>query len=230
MADMETKITNGISGAAERILTATDISDGYVNFDFQSKSGDSVGVYLVPAVTLKSADGVLKPMTNFKIENEVAAGNVKVTMSGSAVAEVSTVAAVADVAGALDGKYFTLNSTTTSYYVWMNVDAGGNDPAPGGTGIAVAVTTGDDADTVAAAIQTAVDANGAFGATVTDNVVTITNAVAGAATDITAGDSGFTVATVTEGQGAIGEVTAIAGDILSCVVQPRYPYRDAVLA
>lgn len=37
----------------------------------------------------------------------------------------------------LEGKYFALSNTTTSFYVWFKVDGVGADPAPGGTGILV---------------------------------------------------------------------------------------------
>jgi len=100
------------------------------------------------------------------------------------------------------GDYFYLSSPTADYYVWFNVDGGGGDPSIGGrTGVEVAVNSSDNADTVAAAIQAAVDAQGDFSASVSTDTVTITNAVGGAATNIsdqTVGGS-FSVATTQEG-------------------------------
>lgn len=114
-------------------------------------------------------------------------------------AEVSTATFTGITAVSLSNKYFTINSPTAAFYVWFNLDAGGVDPAPGGTGLEVAVTTGDSATTIATAVKTVVDADAAFVSTNTGAVVTITNAAVGAATDITAGNSGATVAVTTQG-------------------------------
>jgi len=72
-------------------------------------------------------------------------------------------------AAALDGKYFLLEGidddfgTDVPYYVWFNLDAGSVDPAPAGrTAIEVAVTTGEAAADVAAALLAAVEAEAAF--------------------------------------------------------------------
>jgi hypothetical protein len=35
--------------------------------------------------------------------------------------------------------YWTFSTSTTNYYVWQNIDGGGTDPAPGGTGIEVQI-------------------------------------------------------------------------------------------
>lgn len=39
------------------------------------------------------------------------------------VPEITTIATVADVSGNLSSKYFTVSSSTTDYYVWMNIQA-----------------------------------------------------------------------------------------------------------
>jgi len=145
---------------------------------------------------------VLKETSVAQINKMLQAGESTAT----AAAEVTSVTAVADVSSSLDGTYFTINSAldATGYYVWINVAAGGNDPAPSGlTGIAVAISANDDADTVAAAIQTAVDAEGDFGASVSGSVVTITNAATGGTTDAADVDSGFTIAVTTQGISAV---------------------------
>lgn len=40
-------------------------------------------------------------------------------------------------ASGLAGKYFTIDTPSTAYYVWFKVDGVGTDPAPGGTGIEI---------------------------------------------------------------------------------------------
>ncbi len=80
------------------------------------------------------------------------------------------------------GDYFTLESgAPADYYVWFNMNATNSDPAPGGTGLAVTISTGESPSTVAAAVQAVVDGNAAFSASVFGSIVTITNAATGIA-------------------------------------------------
>ena len=127
----------------------------------------------------------------------------------TAATEVSRVVTVADVAGSLNNKYFFLNAAldATKYYVWFNVNSAGTDPALAGyTAIPVALATGASANSVASAIQAAVDALAPFVATVSTNTVTITNASVGSTTDLSDGptgsSTGFTLSVVTQGQTA----------------------------
>lgn len=134
--------------------------------------------------------------------------------------EISEVTCVADVAASLDGKYFKFNSDNVAYYVWFEVDASGvTDPAPGGTGIHVALTSGASASTVATAVKNAINsaAVGEASATSSGAVVRIVNATDGNATDVSAGDSGFSVRVSDQGvAGTIAEVTpASAVDSIS---------------
>lgn len=97
-------------------------------------------------------------------------------------AGVQTVTTVADVSGSLNSKYFLLSAPNggVNYYVWINVDSGGVDPAlPGKTGVPVAISSGASAATVATAVAAAVDALAAFVSAAVGAVVTITNASAG---------------------------------------------------
>ena len=130
-------------------------------------------------------------------------GTVRPWFAIPAQPEISTVATVADVADSLDGKYFLIYDDIGSVEVWINT-SGGSATAPGvgARAIAVPVTTGDTADAVATAIQTAVDADSKFSATVSTNNVTITDASNGTRTNIAAGTSGFTVAVSQQGLAA----------------------------
>ena len=144
---------------------------------------------------------VLLETSAAKITNLLKASGTTAT----AQAEISTVTCVADVSNSLDGKYFTFKSgANLPFYAWINTSGGSaTDPAPGGTGITVNVTTGDTAAAVATAVASAINADAAFNATSSGAVVTITNAVAGGADDIDEGDSGFTVAVTQQGNGAV---------------------------
>jgi hypothetical protein len=116
-------------------------------------------------------------------------------------AVVQTVTAVADVAGSLNSKYFLLNSSTTGYYVWLNINSAGVDPAVAGrTGIEVTAATGATAAQIATAMETAIDAvAGVFTSTPVGAVLTITNSVAGGAALASDVNTGFTFAASTFG-------------------------------
>lgn len=88
------------------------------------------------------------------------------------------------------GEYFNISSSTTDYYVWYNIDGGSSDPAISGrTGIEVNISTGDTAEAVAAATQSAIDALGEFSASVSGSAVTIKTG--GEAVETTDGNTGF---------------------------------------
>jgi len=121
------------------------------------------------------------------------------------VAEVTEITCGADTSGSLSGEYILLSSKTVDYYAWFDVDdAGSADPAVSGrTGIVVGITENDANTVVATALAAAINALGAFGASAASEVVTITNAVDGAATDATIGDTGWAAANITQ-QGSGG--------------------------
>lgn len=87
------------------------------------------------------------------------------------------------------GSYFTLYSAgdTTTYYVWFNVDSGNSDPAPGGTGVQVNISTSDTHLTVATAVKDAIHALSDFNATLPiGNMIQIVNAGVGITTSMSA--------------------------------------------
>lgn len=124
-------------------------------------------------------------------------GNIKVPD------EVVTILCVADVDDSLDGTYFKISSRTTTYKVWFNNDAGGHNPTAGGdTLVPIAVTTGDTANTIAAAVAAAL--NALTGITATVNTATVTVTIEGdplaPAEDV---DSGVTITITTNGKTAL---------------------------
>lgn len=126
-------------------------------------------------------------------------------------AEITSVTTTADVADALNGKYFLINSPTVSYYVWYKTSGGvETDPAlVGKTGLKVTVTTGDTANAVATATALVLNAHAAFVAPAPGAaIITVTNAVAGVAVDAGVGTSGFTISTSDQGSGDF-----VAGDL-----------------
>ena len=118
----------------------------------------------------------------------------------NAFAQIVHLTAHADVAGSLNNTYFLINSTTSAYYVWFNVNGAGTDPAvPGRDGVEVDLATGANAAAVAAAIKTALDAVLGTPFTVTRSlaVLTITCVVGGNASPASDGavPTGFTIST-----------------------------------
>lgn len=184
-------------------------TDGDVELNHEEPSSDITAHQKGTQVLDSIRTGQVLTVGTVLKETSIAQINKMIQAGGAlavAAAEVTTIQTIADVGGALDGTYFTINSAldAVQYYVWMNVDAGGNDPAPTGlTGVAIAVTTGDSAATIASAIQTALDALGGFGAAVSTDTVTVTNAVTGGTTDAADVDSGFTIAVTTQGVSAV---------------------------
>lgn len=118
--------------------------------------------------------------------------------------EKTQITCVADVAGSLNNKYFLIKSAAdvTSYYVWMNVNAAGVDPAPGGTGIEVVLATNASASAVATAVAAALDANADFVASALGADVTSENAAVGTSTDAADADTGFSISILTQGAAA----------------------------
>lgn len=120
-------------------------------------------------------------------------------------AEVTDITCEADTAGSLSGEYITFSAPAGDFYAWFDVDdQGSEDPAPGGTGIAVGFPVNTSANDVATALAAAINANDNFGASAAAAVVTITNANDGAVTDATNGDTGWGTAPDITTQGSGG--------------------------
>jgi len=121
------------------------------------------------------------------VDSDTAFTSVTVTQDGTVgLAEITDFVCKADSSGSLNDRVGHLYSASdaTHYYIWFNVNSEGTDPSYGGmTGIEVAVATGAADTVVASAVQTAVNGLGDFGASVSTNTVTVTNASVGVTTD-----------------------------------------------
>jgi hypothetical protein len=105
---------------------------------------------------------------------------------------VTTVTAVADVAGSLNSKYFLASSMTDDYYFWFDNGSGVDPAIPDRTGVQVIYTDDDSASTIGGLIRTAAAAKG-WTVTGANAQAILTNTAVGASALGTAGDSGFTV-------------------------------------
>lgn len=127
-------------------------------------------------------------------------------LTRTSVAQVVTIACVADSAGSLNNKYFLISAGDPGedYYVWFNVNSAGTDPeVVGRTGVQVAIATGATAGTVATAVAAALDALADFVASAVSSTVTSTNALAGYSEDPGNGNSGVTTTVTTQGSYSI---------------------------
>ena len=148
---------------------------------------------------------------NRKLSAAIAAGEV-VDMIATG-AEVTSVTCVA-TALMTTSDYFLINCPTVENYVWFQIDAAGADPAPGGTGIKIDIAAADTADQVAAKLQTKMDLEANYGASVVGAVVTITNAANGDVVDASDYNTDFIISVTTQGTSGIALSTAITGDYL----------------
>ncbi len=121
----------------------------------------------------------------------------------------------AGVASDLQNLFFELkNGSDAAFYCWLDVNSEGADPSETGTAIAASVAAGDTATAVATAVAAGLDGNGSFDSSSSGAVVTVTNAATGNATDLGAGDSGFTVIVSVQGR-AVGAVPGENGGAAS---------------
>ncbi len=114
-------------------------------------------------------------------------------------------------AGVLSGAVMLIYDQNGSVGVWLNTGslATPTEAASARRQIPVTIAAGDSANTVATAVQTAIDADAEFSATVSGNLVTITDAQGGARA---------TQASVAVGEDYIGAATVTPGDSLTVTV------------
>lgn len=161
-------------------------------------------------------DLLVRAAGNANVLDRIAPGAVDdvLTMLGTTTAGVYTITTVADVADSLSGTYFTLNSPDDAFYFWFDtgasVDPGTVQPIPSDllidgvlkSGQVVSITTNDTDVAVATALDAVIDALGDFNTVLAAPLITVTNAVAGSATDPVDGvadPTGFTIGTTTSG-------------------------------
>lgn len=110
---------------------------------------------------------------------------------------------VADFAGSLAGKYFTVTSAFNKieYYPWYRVSGIGTDPlVPNATAIPIDITINDSAATVASKTAAQLNATGNFVATnPSSNLLDVSPFTFGPGNVPTVGNSGFTLLSTTPG-------------------------------
>lgn len=127
--------------------TGTFEVEGSTNYNSRTPTDaiwTSIALNPIPAASGTADDALLDL-------NQLSFPYVRLTYDSTFLS--GSVTTVADVAGSLNSTYFLLNSVTTYYYIWFNVNGAGVDPALAGkTGVPVALATGATANAVATAI------------------------------------------------------------------------------
>ena len=202
-----------VSMAFPEIIDVTKDSDD--KFDYTDEDG---GKWALIEPIQKGTEYVVTIKTNTAAadgaELQADAGYFIPTQLG--VAQIATVQTVADDTGDLNDTYFLINAIDTNgdeieYYVWFNINSAGTDPKlDGKIAVPIAGATDVTANTLAAAIQVALDAIANFGAAVVTDTVTVTNAFRGECADPVdslKAPTSFTIATTTQGADVHGEIT-----------------------
>lgn len=159
--------------------------------------------------------------TSFRVENFTRKIEV---IAGENLYQEQTITALANTSHALNNKYFFISDAlnATDYYVWFNSASTGTDPNISGfTGLEVAIANNDTATQVATAMAAVINAETGFSSTSNAAVVTVINTVYGWSTPAYDGISGFTFATITEGQVQVTDSLFVKlytelGDYLFC--------------
>ena len=152
---------------------------------------------------MKFARSVIAPATPTSLFNllghsESSSNGILLQPSGQEAILIETVPDL--TSDTLGGTHFLLDSPGTAYYVWFDVDNLSADPTVAGrTGIEVDISASDTAETVAAALANALNAQADFAADVQGEFVSVTNTTAGDAADAADVDTGFTITKLVEG-------------------------------
>ena len=178
----------GFSGTSAAIVCTITPNDGTNN---AATPVDLTTAELVELINTGAVAGKTVTVTDASgFRNDQTATGGDATNLADAGEGDGVVATFADgVASNLNSKYFTYvtrnsgGASTNSRYVWFNVNSEGVDPAPGGTGIAVALSAGASANTVASGVRTELAADNKVAITGATSHAIITNLYMGTATD-----------------------------------------------
>ncbi|MFZ9936204.1 MAG: hypothetical protein ACO3JG_04015 [Luteolibacter sp.] len=207
--------STGLSFGGQNRISASDLRDStldmvmvmdMVSGDFAT-AGDYEGYGLRTSSNAFRDPAYLPGIGVYNFTSNTLSGPAKqpiLTFDTSAdVFEVFTIQCVADTAGSLNSKFFDVLGTNGNHRFWYSVDGGGtepgNPPNPNGGKYKIDIAANATADAVAAATQAVIDAQGAFGATVASDVLTVTLAYAGNSTQTDSGGTAFTFTETTAG-------------------------------
>lgn len=175
--------------ASITIIPLTQAADGSLTGQVLVLFADTDGASPAAALKAPFADG--KPLGQIVLEGDLGEQ------------EITRVIAARDIFSDQDADFFIIYDDVGSVAVWNDVDNNGTTEPSHGALRSIEVTgivENDDPNAVAAAIQAAVNADGKFTATVSDNRITITSSTIGERVDANVGTTNYTIDVLQQGR------------------------------
>lgn len=138
------------------------------------------------------------------------------TGDGSFLATTTT----AGTAPTVQGQYFTVSNTTTAFAFWFSSSGNGSDPAVADhTAVEIALEGDESNSEYIALIAAGIEAQTGLSAEVDGSRINVYVDSIGAATDLTAGDTAFTVSVRSQGGGVQGILPSSSVTAMSVTAQ-----------
>lgn len=203
----------GAAYVASDVQIEVNITTGDTAAQVTTKAYDAiVAAGTLVDLTISQFSSTVLYFTATKLGNVVAPDPHNSNDSG--VGSITTATVTGGVASSLQNKYFVMrNPAGTVYNAWFNINGEGIDPNPTGTEIECACDGGASASSMASSIATAINANSNFKSWAQDGYLYVANEATGNATDVSAGDSGFTILKIQDGSAGYENVDQNAGSI-----------------
>lgn len=165
--------------AGEKIETQGEVifnNDGPTGFSYNTTTGlitynslvDLSGVS--PGDSFRNGPGLQEQTTIQTVGDGLGATevfSVTTIADQQGLQEVSEIVALGDIAGSLGGTYFIIYDTAGAVAVWFDVDSGNSQPSTGANRtIEIDISSNDSVNSVAGAIQAALNTDSEFSATV----------------------------------------------------------------
>lgn len=175
------------TGAARDIEVS--IVTGNVSTDIATATASALNLDSKFSAAAVSND-VLMESSTIGLKTDASAGTSGITITISKQGDVD-----------LQSKYFLLyDAANVKYHVWFNINSLGVDPAPAAsTAIEIPLAASETSLTAAAKMQIILEAHADFTSTLSDDFVTVTNAVDGDSTGMVDGDSGMYIDQILNG-------------------------------
>lgn len=186
------------TGSADPKPSALPNSTGIKVTLSANASANTVATQVASAIDAK-ADFVATAATNIVTVTDASVGTVVDAYDVNSGFVVST---YSQGSKSIDGRYFLAYSggNSTADYVWFDVNGTSVNPAPAGrSGHKVTIPNVATANDVATYLKDTMNTTPGYTATVSDNVVTITNKRYGVSQNATDVNTGMTISQVTEG-------------------------------
>lgn len=189
------------SQASESVdMSQADMYGAYASWTVTTPAAVNFSAGAAEVQTLTFAAKASTGSGDYVVVEDTLGNKYAAAASNTGIAQVTTLTAVADVGGNLDGRYFILHDTdgTVGFYIGSTVPVQIFEIVDRTVNI-TSINEDDTATEVATALATAIHADSKFNASSVGAVVTITNVDLELVPEAIHGNSGFTFATTTFG-------------------------------